>query len=278
MDSVSKRPQYTALSDVLSPQQIQQDKQWSLPKKVARTEAKIKLNDVQIGKVSQQHYSHLLSEYANAVKGREITIILGANGSGKTTQVVPEVLKTRPSVVMSIDKARLDVIQEHTGKPVDAHTKTYDTFGSASKVVRNVQGMAVNDGYNIVLTTTATSVERVAGLFDYIKGIGYEKVHVVLAQLDPGLNAARLYARNEQGAQDPIFGAEQPHVNPSNPLPSDEEPTTSEHVFDLLVAQHENYNITSATKYNTNVSVGQPPELVSYVDFSENSEKWRAAA
>jgi len=90
---------------------------------------------------------------------------------------------------------------------------------------------------------------------------GYQ-AHLVCTALSIDKAVLRLFDRNEQGKLDPNYAIAQPFQDPSYTILSEDSSTTPEDIFDKLSKSPKDFNLSSATKFDTDVAKGESPKMI----------------
>lgn len=249
---------YKTVSQILTPDELRETQEL----KAQRGDV-VKLDDSQIQSIANQHF-HELMERFKPKKEKTFTLIMGTNGSGKTSQIVPELIKENGNaLVIGTDEIRhkvADAFREQQGGDVKEPLYTQTAARAASIAV---QKLASEEGVNTITTTVGYDEAGVARILDAAKENGYEERNLVLASLPPEQAVKRLYSRNHEAKSNPGLAVKQPFVDPSYPLASEKYPVTPSDVFSGLSKEMERYGLSSATSYSTDVESGERPVLMS---------------
>ena len=246
---------YQKLEQILAPEQLSRTDELS---KLRGTV--VKLSEESHQAVVTEHYQDLLSASPAPLRGNTFTLVMGANGAGKTTQIIPMLLREKGgAVVVGTDEARPKVVAAFKKSVGDGECQEpLYTQSAARQVSIDCQNMAFADGFNVVASTVGYDKKVIEGTVSAVKAHGYQ-VDLVCASIPGAQVVRRLADRNFQGADNPEFGIKQPFIPLNYALRSDHNKVLPEDVFDLIAQDPQQYGIRSVAKYSTDVEEGQPP-------------------
>lgn len=249
---------FSELKDIYTQHQINRTSQLD-----AIRGSEVKLEEACIARIADSHYEDLRNAPLTPEPGNAFTLIMGGNGSGKTSQVLPEILAQKGgAVIICTDSVRPKVAQAFREAQGEGnYQEPLYTQNAARAVSLKCQAKAMHDNLNIIATTVGYDRQGLERILKIIKDNGYAP-HLVCAALSPEESVKRLYDRNEQGANDHDYRERQPFQNPSWTLPSSQYPTTPEDVFDEITANPEKHGLASAIKYDTDVPRTEKPKVV----------------
>jgi len=257
---------YKTLSQILAPEELSETQEL----KAQRGDV-VKLDDSQIQSIAEQHFHELMERFDPKIE-KVFTLIMGTNGSGKTSQIVPELIKENGNaLVIGTDEIRhkvADAFRVQQGGDVKEPLYTQTAARAASIAV---QKLASEEGVNTITTTVGYDEAGVERILDFAKNSGYEERNLVLASLPSDDAARRLFSRNHEAKSNPDLAVRQPFVDPSYPLASEKYPVTPGDVFSSLSKDMERYGLSSATSYSTDVDKGERPVLLSKLKGSEST-------
>lgn len=194
---LARKPKLPTLEETFDPAQQARIKE------IADAQAKlpvVQLSAEQIAKLSADMYKSFSEQVPGGLKqGKQMHIVLGPPGSGKSSAVANQLARTDGALVPDADMVKPKI----PGYTADLDGKPYVGLGNqavhpaSTQVVQQVLERAIANGDNLVLQTVGRTPEQIAQLVMKARAAGYD-VHLHDVMIDPKVSAQRTFDRSEQ--------------------------------------------------------------------------------